>query len=308
MSKKVICLVDNSEHDSVELVHKHLRKFKIKVADYYEEYYKRYDLYNREPIKYKNFDQYFSQDFNNKNNIKKFIKASPDEAKQWTLDWLVKRKTIKGAVYAFSQVELKTLACPSMHYYDSIGGYYDITGKMGFKERYKKQELVFKPIPKEVSMIQDTREQKPIKFKHKTIVKKLDCGDYGIDDEASNIYVERKSLSDFIGTLAGKNLERFERELQRAKDSNSYVVMVVESKISQATSFDYLPHINRYTRLKPSHVFKNLRDLLHKFPLNFQAVFVEGRTEAANKITRVFELGNQVKDVDLQFYYEKGDF
>jgi len=71
-------------------------------------------------------------------------------------------------------------------------------------------------------------------------------------------------------------------------------------------SFDYLPHINRHTRIKPSHVFKNLRDLLQKYPLNFQAVFVEGRVEAQDKIIKIFELGDQAKRVDLQYSYEKG--
>ena len=303
--EKIICKLDGSEHSSLKSLNKVLRGFGVKQADYYEEYYPRKDLSTGEKIPFKNYDQYFSTDFLKKNNIKKLIKEKPEKAKDWAINWLKRRKESKNIKYAFSQVELRSLMCPTMTYYDSIGGYYNITKDLGFTKRYLDQDLCFKPLPKDSVIIQDTREQKPLKFNYDTVVEKIECGDYGIKNE-HNVFIERKSLSDFIGTLAGKNLERFERELQRARDRKEYVVMVVDTKLTQALSFDYLPHINRHTRIKPSHIFKNLRDLLHKYPLNFQALFVDGRLESVETIIKIFELGDQAKKVDLQYHYERG--
>jgi len=302
----ILCEVNTVEYETVEEVHKCLRKFKVKQSDYYEDNFPRFDLSTGEKISYKNYDQYWSQDFLKKNNIKKFIKEKPDEAKIWAIDWLKRRKENKGLSYAFSQIELKSLTCPTMLYYDSVGGYYNIAKELGFKRRYLDKDLKFTPLLDSTVIIQDSREQKPLKFKYKTIVEKVNCGDYAIKDSPYDVYIERKSLGDFIGTLSGKNLERFERELQRARDNKHYVVMLVESKLTQALSFDYLPHINKHTRITPSHIFKNLRDLLQKYPLSFQAVFVTGRTEAQEKAIKIFELGAQAKKVDLEYCYEKG--
>ena len=36
MSEKIKCLIDNTEYDSIESFHMHLRRFKIKQKDYYE--------------------------------------------------------------------------------------------------------------------------------------------------------------------------------------------------------------------------------------------------------------------------------
>ena len=118
-------------------------------------------------------------------------------------------------------------------------------------------------------------------------------------------------MSDFVSTLSkNKNktggLERFDRELARAKEIGVYVIMVVESNINDALTFNYLPHM-KYAKAQPSFIFKNLRDLLTKYPLNFQVIFTEGRKDFATKMIKIFELGNQVKTVDLQYRIEQGE-
>jgi len=303
-----ICKIDNSKHESLNSLHRYLCKFKIKVADYYEEYYPRYDLGTEEKISYKSYDQYFNQDFLNRNTLKKFIKNKPEDAKKWAIDWLKKRKDKKKSIYPYSQVELKSLVCPTMNFYDFIGGYYGICEELGFTKKFGDEELKFKKLPKDTVIITDTREQKPLKFPYKTKKGTVNCGDYAIDGEKNkNIYIERKSLNDFIGTLSLKNLDRFDRELERAKNQDFYIVMVVEQSLSKSLSFNYIPHIKRYTKISPDHIFKNLRDLMDKYALNFQVLFVESRVEAVEKIIKIFELGDQVKSVDLQYRYEKGD-
>lgn len=302
----IICKFDNSEHASLEDLHKYLRKLRVKQEDYYTQFYPRFDLLTKETITFKNFDQYLSQDFANKNNLKKWLKQYPIEGLSWSKKWLAKRKEDKGLIYAPSQVELKSLACPAMGYYEDFGGYYKIVKELNFKSRYNDTELKFKKLSSESIIISDTREQKELKIDHKTIKECVNVGDYALaGDDDLGIRVERKSLADFAGTLS-KGYDRFVKELQRSVDNELYVIMLVESSINDALGFDYLPQM-RWTRAKPQHIFKNLRDLLNQFPLNFQVLFVDGRIEAANKLIKIFELGNKVKIVDLQWKLEKGE-
>lgn len=268
-----------------------------------------------EPIEFKNMEQYLAQDFKDKNQIKAFIKRDPEAARKWAVEWLKKRKEEKSLVYAPSQVELRSLQCPSMKYYESVGGYYSITRELGFVERYNDAPLVFGDVSKAV-VIQDTREKAPVKVGLKTLVAKVDEGDYALDTtHDKGVRIERKSLSDFSQTLNQRSIERvkeedsaferFARELERAKQKGFYVVMVVETDLTSALSLEYLPQM-RWSKVTSSHVFKNLRDLLVQYPTTFQAVFADGRKEVARIMHRIFELGTQVKTIDLQWAYEEG--
>lgn len=309
----MICLFDGSEHPTLEALHAHLRVFKWKQADYYTQFYPRTCLGTGKPIPFKNREQYLSQDFIDKNAIKAYIKKSPKEAREWAIGWLKKRKEEKGLVYAPSQVELRSLSCPSMLYYDSVGGYYNITRELGFKDRYRNEGLSFgHPV---TQIIQDTREQLPLKLGVQTTVAKLNAGDYGLAQNDVGVYIERKGLGDFVGTLNCRKItrkkgddssfERFDRELARATENGHYVVMLAETPLTQALSFSYLPQM-KWTKVSEQHVFKNLRDLLTKYPLTFQAVFADGRVDAANKVVKILGMGNQVRNIDLQYANEKG--
>ena len=311
---EIVCKFDNTIHPSIEALHKYIRKFRIKMSDYYLEYYPRKDLLTGEIIDFKDYEQYFNQDFKNKNNLKKWLKLNPVEGLAWASNWLKVRKEKRGLIYAPSYVELKSLNGPSMDYFQSLGQhiYYDLTKQFGFLERYNNNQLIFKELL-DKSIIIDNREQNPIKIKDfNTINGTLTIGDYGLTSEYDlGIYIERKSLSDFVSTLSkNKNktggLERFDRELARAKEIGVYVIMVVESNINDALTFNYLPHM-KYAKAQPSFIFKNLRDLLTKYPLNFQVIFTEGRKDFATKMIKIFELGNQVKTVDLQYRIEQGE-
>lgn len=305
-SSNTICKIDNSSHASIEDMHKYLRRFKIKQCDYYKQYYPRFDLLTKDIIEYKNYDQYFSQDFANKNNLKKWLKQNPIEGLEWSKKWLAQRQEKKDTFYAPTEVELKSLSCPPMSYYELHGGYYKITEELGFLRRFSDNSLIFKTLPNDSVIVTDTREQKGLKIKHKTSKECINVGDYALKGEYDlGIRIERKSLPDFVGTLSS-GYERFVRELQRCVDKNLYVVMLVESSLSDALGFDYLPQM-RWAKAKPQHIFKQLRDLLHQFPLHFQAIFVDGRDEAAKKLIRIFELGQQVKLVDLQYKLQKGE-
>jgi len=299
----VICLIDNAEFDSVEHLHLYLRQLKVKQSDYYTKYIKKTDLLTGEPIPFKNPEQYLNSDFINKNNLKKYIKENPEKGREWAIGFLRKRKEEKGLKYAPTQVELRSLQCPSIPYYDSIGGYNKICKELGFKIRFTGADLEYREIMNPI-LIQDTREQLPLKTKFNTIVKKLDVGDYALEHNVANVFFERKSLADFVGSLT-RELGRFSREIERASKKNKYIVILVEESLENALGFNYLPHM-RYTKVNPSHVFKNLRDLFLRFD-NFQCVFANGRKESLKLLEYLLFCGESVKFIDLQYKLEKGE-
>lgn len=240
--------------------------------------------------------------FKNRVELKRWIKQNPQAGLEWSIQWLKDRKVSKQLVYAPTQVELRSLVCPTMDFYDWSGGYYKITKELGFADRFTNEPLMFKPWEGEI--IIDTREQSPLVLDVSSRIDTIKVGDYRREDRYDdNVVIERKSLSDFCGTL-GKGFERFERELERAVDADIYVVMLVEKNISKALNFKE-EFETRYVRTTPQHIFHNLRDLLNRYPLNFQCLFVDGRKEAAQIVKRIFQLGAQVKRVDLQHKHEK---
>ncbi len=281
-----------------------LKKFKIKQKDYFEDTFPRRDLLTGEKIEYKNIENYFNSDFVNKNNLKKFLKQNPEGGKSWSIEYLKNRKEEKNLIYSPSQAELRSLFCPSIPYFESVGGYNEICAGIGYKNRYDyKKELVFNKLINPTIII-DTREKLALKLVCKSEVGTLKIGDYALKDSKLSIFIDRKSLSDFIQTLS-KGYERFQREIERAVKSNSYIIMQVESDINSALGFEYLPHI--HSKATSAFIFKRLRDLLTKYPNHFQVVFADGRIDAAKLVLKIFELGSEVKNIDLQYRLEKGE-
>lgn len=305
MSEKIKCLIDNTEYDSIESFHMHLRRFKIKQKDYYEEYYPRKDISNGKKIEYKNYDQYFSQEFIDKNSLKRYLKDHPEEGKTWSINYLKKRKESKGLMYSMSQAELRSLFTPSIKYFESVGKYNNICEDLGYVNRYDYAEnnLKYQKLDNP-TIIVDSREQTSLKLAVPTEVLGLKVGDYALKNNPNNIVVERKSGSDFINTLSG-GYERFRREFERAKKLDTYVVILVEENINSMLNFNYLPHL-KYSKATPDFIFKRLRDLLNEFPLNVQCLFVDGRIDASKILIRLFQLGENLKKIDLQYFYEEG--
>jgi ERCC4-type nuclease len=111
----------------------------------------------------------------------------------------------------------------------------------------KKRHGKMKP---EITIIQDTREQKPLKFSHQCIkevvVKKLDEGDYGAetgDGLRLPLVFERKSINDLWGSLT-QNYDRFREEIIRAREEGVELVVIVEgtlSRVMQGNSYSDRP-------------------------------------------------------------------
>jgi DNA excision repair protein ERCC-4 len=84
----------------------------------------------------------------------------------------------------------------------------------------------------------DSREQTPLDLSPLVVVtKKLDAGDYSIVGLESRVAIERKTMSDLIGTLTFGR-ERFERELDRLA-SYERALILVEGDLSDVIEGRY---------------------------------------------------------------------
>ena len=220
---------------------------------------------------------------------------------------LIKRKEEKNLQYAPSQVELRSLPeFPSIKFYNVVfGGYHKLCEELGLKNKYRAEYTPFvenKTFDK--TIIIDSREQLPIKFSKniKTITAGLKFGDYCIENK-TDIVLERKSLSDMIGTLS-KNIDRFRAELTKAKEANSSLFILVECDYEDALNFDKKDWIRRFTKVKPYFIWHQIRDLIQQFP-HIQFLFCGGRPETARIALKLLYNGEILKNYDLQYLLDQ---
>jgi len=299
----IICKIDNTEHPDNESLHRHLRKFKVTQASYYEEYFPRKDMLTGEKIEFKSFEQYFSTRFCNKNNMKKWFKENPDKNLEIATAMLSERAEKKNLTIAPCEVELISSGLPSVHFYNTKGNYESICDNLGMNCLYNYSINAVRFHDKKLNIIVDTRESKPFKFpNHNTIEKKLDFGDYAIEGEENKVVVERKSLTDLIGSFVS-NLDRVDREFARAKEKNAYLIVVCEESLNTAMSFNYIPYIKRYTKLRPEVMFHNIRELIQKY--NFQFVFCDGVKKATEITEKIFLYDGDISELDIQYAIDR---
>ncbi len=304
----LICDFCKAEFADLKSFHSHIsNKHKTRIAEYYEFKFPRTNLLTGNPIKFKNFDQYFSQDFDDKNQLNKYFREKPAEAKIYAFDYLKKRFEDGKIIYAPGFVELKSLLSPNLPYYIENFDYTKLRNDIGLKFRfaYNVKSPKWREIIEIKNIIIDTREQKPLSFKLPIISECLKCGDYALKENDEGIRIERKSLADFVGTLS-KGFERFEKELIRAEKRQEYIIMLVEQSIEKALSFNYMWEC-KHIKAQPAFIFHNLRSLLQKYRY-WQPLFVEDRDEASNIIVKIFNQGVLATTYDLQWEYWRGSF
>jgi hypothetical protein len=197
---------------------------------------------------------------------------------------------------------------PSIIFYNEIfGNYYSLCSSIALKNKFNintevKNNFKNKLSQKDIIYV-DTREQSWLKFNTPFEIKTLPFGDYSCSNNNCNCYIERKSLSDFISTLSVKNFDRFKNEIEKAKNNNSYIIVMIEEKLSNALSFQYLPHISKKIKATPEYIFHNVRDLLQEYD-NLQFLFVDGRSEMIRIIENIFASDCSYKNFDLQLTYD----
>ena len=78
----VKCKICNLEFETDKSFHGHLKSHKLRMVEYYQAHEPRYDLLTGELINFKNKDYYFSNDFNNKVSMKKWLKEQTVDAQK----------------------------------------------------------------------------------------------------------------------------------------------------------------------------------------------------------------------------------
>lgn len=276
-------------------------KHKIKESDYYTTHYPRHDLLTKELISFKSPESYFLNDFTSKPNLKKYLESIPkSDGLNYLKNWLLKRKESKNLIYAPGQFELKSLQFPSIkffHKYYGQNSYENLCLELGLKIRYNYNNLpVLKHNPTEI--ICDSREQHPyVKLDYPIKIQTLNFGDYCPNPNPENISIERKEISDWAGVMS-KGYERFEREIQRAKEANSYVIILIEAKYSDLLSINYLPQ-TKFIKASSDFLLKRMRDLYLKFD-NFQMIAPGNRKDCMNLFNKLVKIEN-LKIFDIQY-------
>jgi hypothetical protein len=302
-----ICKIDGEKFNTLEELHKHLRKIRTLQKDYYYTYYKRVDLFTGELIPYKDYSSYFSSYFATRSNMVEWLKKTPkEESLPVVREMFAARKKLKELVFIPTEIELRTSILPSTPFFEKMGVDYTIfCEELGYKRRFvEPKELRKGFISKDLVIAVDTREKTPLALGCKTISKKIDEGDYGVEGSLfCNLFIERKSLVDLVGTLSS-GYERFLRELNRAKEKKKYIVILVEENIDLAINFGELPYM-KYCQATPVFIFSRLKGLLQQFS-NIQILFVNNRAESARVLPKIFAMKEQAKELDLQQLYKKG--
>lgn len=304
------CKVCDKEFKTDKGLHKHLKAHKVSMSVYYQRYFPRRDKLSGELINFKNKDYYFNTDFNSKANMALWFKENPEEAKPFSLELLNKLKVARKYKKQPCQVEMRSLMIPSIiTYHQLFNVSFDrIAKEVGFEETYKydNNDILASKTDKpnsEFVISVDTREQQPLKLSCKKIVNKLDFGDYcAMGDWYSKTFIERKGLSDFIGTMSER--KRFERELDRAASLNSYVIVLVEEPLSKVLTFDKIkPRL--FTRATPTFIFHQVRELIRAYD-NIQFLFAKDRKTSSVLVEKILRFKEDVRFIDLQYCYDVG--
>lgn len=276
---------------------------KISESNYFQENEPKFDLLTKEKIPFTCYESYIQKDFVKRANLKKYLESlDKEEAQKYLEDWLKRRSKQKNMIFSPSQFELKNLFFPSIVYLEKYFMpcfYRSICSRANLTNRYYYDQDIVEE-EKDLELTVDTREQNLLKFKNFQI-KKLNFGDYTV--AGSEIFIERKSLNDFLGTMS-KGYDRFNKELSRCAASDSYLIILVEEKYKNLVSYKYLPHTKR-VQAEPEFIHHRVRELLHNYPLNIQFLSVDGRKEAVRVMEKIFKLKNDVRNLDLQYEYDK---
>ena len=299
------CKVCAQDFSSEKSLHAHLKSHKLMLAEYYTKYYPRYNLYTGDPLPFKNKEDYFSKDFFDRNQLLNWCEREDfDKVKKYIISLLQKRVAAKDLKVGPCHLELKINNLPTVDVFQKhCGSYTAACEAAGVKPMFGERlpEVFKENIDPNIKIFIDTREQQPLTFPNSEFMK-LEFGDYAVGGEDYDYtYVDRKGEQDFKSTLSKNNLERFEYELQRTKDFDSYLFVVVESDMDQ------IEKNNRRGAHKSNlkYIYHNMRVLNHKFHGNCQFIFTGSRNRSEYIIPKLLKLGKKLWNVDLQYYIDK---
>jgi hypothetical protein len=297
---ELFCAKCNERFSGVTDLSKHISTHRISQKRYFEEHFPRKDLSNGSIISFKSLEQYFLSDFVDKTSMKKWLADSGKEkAANYIAAKLKKYCDLKKMQFAPPEFFIQTIGfLPSIRFIEKLTGlnYNQICEKSGVETIFNYSNLVerinkYKQVKQ---IVVDTREKKPLSFgkEFRRVEMCLSYGDYALSPNSKTV-IERKSFGDFFGTI-GPGLERFEREMTRAKEDGGYIIIMIESTYSS------LAHRNiRWGKANPEYIFHRLRDLYKKFDC-FQVVFCDGRTQMKTLIPKLLGVGDEIRKIDIQ--------
>ena len=209
------CLECEQEFDSERSLHAHIKKHEIYLHDYFVKHFSRRNLLTNELLPFKNKESYFEYDFDNINQLYQWCSVGNQQTvKNYILDKLATRVKNRNLSFAPNEVELYTSMLPSIAIYKKFYRSYTFAcQEIGAAPMFnaKIPDAFWKDDSiKELTILTDTREQEPLFFNNQ-IVRKLDVGDYAIQDHFDYTFVDRKSEGDFKSTLSKDNFLRFKK-------------------------------------------------------------------------------------------------
>jgi hypothetical protein len=302
MKEWLICKVCNKEHETWDALTSHIKAHKIAQKKYFEQHWPKHDIYSAQPILFKSLEQYVLADFADKRNLKSWLKKVGTFAASAYLSKKLKTYcSMKKHTSAPSQSILKSInTLPSIEAFDSTSGKFfnEFCESISLPCRF---DYSLKPVFEKIGQIVvDTRERAPIKFNAGTRIvnMKLDYADYALSP-ASKVAVERKSVSDFFGTLGAAGYERFTREIERAKMNKGYIVIVVEASFNNVAFGKW-----RWGRANPEFILHRMRELYKTYDC-IQFLFCDGRGEVKRLIPIILGMKDGVRKIDLQYNLDK---
>lgn len=306
MSEDFTCKICGKSFDKERGLHLHISKaHKCDISDYYKKYYPKKSLLLNKKIPFKNVKDYKNRDFINRKELIDWCEQRPaSETADYCKNILKKRVEEKNIKYLLSHIELELSDLPDIDSYRKMFKSYCLLGKsLGLKNllNQKIPKDFFQSTPDDIHIFIDTREQKPIRYK-KSSDMKLDFGDYTCGGDCYDYtYIDRKSEQDFKSTLSGKNFERFKRELDKARELDSFIFVGVESSIEKIKlNNNFGPH-----KAKLPYIWHNLKELSQEYKDVCQFLFLHNRSGLKNIIPKLLLYGKKIWNVDLQYYIDK---
>jgi hypothetical protein len=188
----------------------------MSLNEYYLAHYPRKNLLTGTLLPFKDKESYFEKDFENRDQLLRWCEIEkPEVVKEQIKKMLQQRIKNKNLIYAPFHLELETSEMPSIDIYKKhFGTYSKICDELKINPMFRRSlPKKFYEDYSDVNIFVDTREQQPLSFKNQKSVK-LDFGDYTASGaNYTKTFVDRKSESDFKGTLVGENLDRFRLSL-----------------------------------------------------------------------------------------------
>ena len=142
-----------------------------------------------------------------------------------------------------------------------------------------------------MNIIIDTREQKPLIFTgHETISRKLDEGDYNIEELEDKIVIERKSLQDFYQSITSDHI-RFRAEILRAVAKQKVFYIFIEGNLEYFYTMEWS---ERKLIQKPATLKKIVETMTKKY--NLIIIECETREIMSNLIVSMLERNKKLME------------